>query len=103
MAKDKRKKIVAVGPLNKKIKKPDQIDVQLPSSSVLNFDSVLNPRRPLLPELVFTERWQFLDDAFDRLLLPRLDGGVGGQGAAGGEEQEGGPLGGGGVRQCDNL
>ena len=103
VAKDRRKKIVAVGPLNKKIRKPDQIDVQLPCSSVLNFDAILNPRRPQLPELVVTERCQSLDDALDRVLLPRVDGGVGGQEAAGGEEQEGGPLGGGGVRQCDNL
>ena len=70
---------------------------------MLNFDAILNPRRPQLPELVVTERCQDLDDALDRVLLPRVDGGVGGQEAAGGEEQEGGPLGGGGVRQCDNL
>ena len=42
-------------------------EIELPSSSVHNFNSVLNPTRPILPELVQAGQRQLLDLALQRL------------------------------------
>ena len=78
------------------------LGLQLPSVDVFNFDLVLRPTKPLIPETVVTDRCQQLDDVLE-VLAPRpdVDDG-GGQEAAGGEEQGDGPPRGGGVRQYSN-
>ena len=45
----------------------DPSDIELPSSSVHNFNSVLNPTRPFLPELVQTGQCYLLDLALQQL------------------------------------
>ena len=86
-----------------KVKEPTE--VSLPFAFVQDFSDVLNPTRPIVPELVQTDRCQFLDEALYNLpLVPRrvavpreiAQGG----GDDGGTEEEGdGPPEEGGVRQ----
>ena len=55
---------------NRRKSTDDLLDVQLPSNEVFNFNLVLKPRKPLVPEWVVTDRCQCLDGALD-VLVPR--------------------------------
>ena len=84
----------------------DPAEISLPSSFAQNFDDVLLPRRPIVPEQVQTDTWQFLESALNNLpLVPRPgvreeDVAACGGGDDGGTGDEGdGPPEEGGVRQ----
>ena len=79
-----------------------EMDLQLPSSKVLNYTFLLQPNRSLVPEAVVMEKCQNLEAALEGL---HFQEGVGDsvQGAVGGEDPGGGRSEGDGARQCHNL
>ena len=83
---------------------PNISDISLPSSSVFDFGQILLPHRPLVPELVQTDRCQWLDQAIQNPLVLRPEGAGGGVlvDDSGGHAEEDGPAEEGGVRQMNN-
>ena len=77
----------------KAVKNPSE--VQLPSTSVMDFSQVLQSHRPLVPELVQTDRCQWLDRAlqdFPLVLRPRPQVADDAEGRDGGGDTQGGQV-----------
>ena len=60
-----------------------EIDIHLPSVEVFNYSTLLQPRKPLVPEAVMTEKCQNLENALENLYKEVGDSV---QGAVGGED-----------------
>ena len=79
-------------------KAKEPTEVSLPSAFVQDFGDILNPRKPVVPELVQTDRCQFLDEALynlplvpRRVAVPREIAQGGGDDGGTGEEGDGPP------------